>query len=164
MYYDSIADGYDSLHREEQQKKLEIIKGNLDIRRSRIKGQLTEQDQDKDEILKIIDNILIKEKNIYGKILKIFNGEDKNLILDMQDDLQDLTDQFGLHLTKEENTIHAVAPDIEARIKEMEKKNNVLNTENDRLKEDLKKAMETIDNIQAEYEQLYQKAKDLENK
>lgn len=153
-----------SKERKIREEFVSTFKDNLEIRRKHIEQQLMQIDQDKDEIIGIIDNIITKEKSICAKVLKIFNGKDKDLILDMQGDLQDLTDQFGMHIVNEENTTATVSPDIEARIKEMEKRNNVLKTENDRLKDDLKKSLETIDSIQAEYEQLYKKTKDLENK
>lgn len=143
---------------------INTFKDNLDNRRHHIESQLESADENKEEILKIIENILTKEKTIYGKMLRIFNGSDKNLILDIQDDLHALTDEFGVHIKKEENTANVVTPEMEARMKDLEKKNKIYKIENDRLKDDLKKALETIDSIQAEYEQLYKKTKDLEQK
>ena len=140
------------------------FKENMDARKHHIESQLEQIDDDKEKILHIIENIVTKEKSIYGKMLKIFNGSDKNLLLDIQDDLQALTDEFGIHIKKDTTVTNEIAPEIEKRIQAMEKKNNVLKIENDRLKDDLKKALETIDSIQAEYEQLYKKTKDLEQR
>ena len=103
-----------------------------------------------------IESILNKERSICSNVLNIFTGKKKELLLQLQDDLKELTDVYHAlvvhHQEKEPEVVES-----QVNTEEYESQIKVLTEDNDRLKEDLKKALESIDYLQAQYTELFKK-------
>lgn len=102
-------------------------------------------------------NIMDKEKTICDHVLRIFNGNEKSLILELQNDLNNLTEAYrelgGLaHCGTDENA------GSKEDIAKMEMSIEALKKDNDRLKDDLKKALESVDYLQEQYTVLFDKS------
>ena len=100
--------------------------------------------------------IMNNEKKICGNVLKIFSGKDRELLLKLQDDLANLTDAYqslAQAAQKSDDGKQVDSKDVER----LRAKNKVLDEENERLKEDLKKSLESIDYLQAQYAELSKK-------
>ncbi|HEC29317.1 MAG TPA: hypothetical protein ENI65_07010 [Gammaproteobacteria bacterium] len=101
-------------------------------------------------------NIMEKEKTICDHVLRIFNGKGRNLILELQNDLNNLTEAYkelgGMsHYNPDDNS------DNQEDIEKMEGVIEALQKDNDRLKDDLKKALESVDYLQEQYTVLFDK-------
>lgn len=110
-----------------------------------------------------INEIMNTERIICSNVLKIFDGRDKGLIMNLRDDLDDLSGAYhhlaslGHEQSADECVVVDTAESDDAEDKESEL--YVLRVENQRLKEDLKKSLENIDYLQAQYTELFEKTK-----
>lgn len=102
--------------------------------------------------------IIKRERKIFADVLKIFQGEDKSLILNLQDDLkrlnqtyQDLANQLNSSGAITAGTNGVTDEQLQEAVKE-------LKHENEELKEELKKSQESIDYLQVQYTELFDKA------
>jgi len=103
-----------------------------------------------------IENILSKERSICSNVLNIFTGKNKALVLQLQDDLKELSDVYHALVVHHQNAAPEVV-EAEVDTSKFESQITVLTDENERLKEDLKKALESIDYLQAQYTELFKK-------
>jgi len=108
------------------------------------------------------EEIIKNERKIFSNVLKIFSGKDKSLILSLQDDLaslnqtyQKLANKISSQVDSSVNVSSSEDGD-EALLGEV----NVLREENARLKEDLKKSLESIDYLQVQYSDLFDKTQE----
>lgn len=115
-----------------------------------------------------INEIMHTERTICSNVLKIFDGRDKGLIMNLKDDLDDLSGAYH-HLATLGHAQSAVDPLVidssacepgsDENSDDKESELYVLRVENQRLKEDLKKSLENIDYLQAQYTELFEKTK-----
>jgi len=117
-------------------------------------------DETKDYAKEIIRN----ERTIFSNVLKIFNGKDKSTILSLQKDLsnlnqtyQKLANKISQDATSSDDGSTAGGVDNEHLQSEI----TLLKEENSRLKEDLKKSLESIDYLQIQYTELFDKTKNI---
>jgi hypothetical protein len=103
----------------------------------------------------LLDELLQREKSIYSHTLKIFSGRDRGAIVKLNDDIKALTEAYqsiaaSSHPQVENNQD---TPDVSSE--ELE----VLKKDKERLQDELKTALESIDRLQKEYQNLYEKNK-----
>lgn len=116
----------------------------------------------------VVNEIMDKERTICSNVLKIFDGRDKGLIMNLKDDLDGLSGAYH-HLASlgheqvAANPIVADSSAIDSASDENSEDNEselyALRVENQRLKDDLKKSLENIDYLQAQYTELFEKTK-----
>lgn len=110
-----------------------------------------------------VNEIMNKERTICSNVLRIFNGQDKSLIMNLREDLDGLSGAYHnlASLRHEQPSTKPVANDQQnaADDADMAATLDVLRTENQRLKEDLKKSLENVDYLQAQYTELFEKTK-----
>lgn len=99
--------------------------------------------------------IMQNERKICSNMLSLFNGKDRGLLLQLRGDLANLTDAY--------KGIASMSPSDQTGSQEnindesLINKITVLTDENERLKDDLKKAIESIDYLQTQYTDLFKK-------
>jgi len=102
--------------------------------------------------------ILNKEKTICNNVLKIFSGKDKQLLLELQNDLNNLTATYrDLAMVGKTEAPENSGPVDSKDLDLLRSENKVIKDDNERLKEDLKKALESIDYLQVQYTDLFEK-------
>lgn len=108
--------------------------------------------------------IIKNERTIFSNVLKIFNGKDKSTILSLQNDLsnlnqtyQSLANKISLEAGSNDGGTTAASVDDTHLQSEI----TLLKEENTRLKEDLKKSLESIDYLQVQYTELFDKTKNI---
>jgi len=109
-----------------------------------------------------VNEIMNKERTICSNVLRIFNGKDKSLIMNLREDLDGLSGAYhNLASLRQERPVEAAVsvPQESTGDEDMASTLNVLRTENQRLKDDLKKSLENIDYLQAQYTELFEKTK-----
>jgi len=99
--------------------------------------------------------IMKNERKICSNMLSLFNGSDRDLLLQLQGDLENLTDAYkalaSMSNSKEQDA--SGGKDDEGLLE----KTRMLADENERLKDDLKKALESVDYLQTQYTELFKK-------
>lgn len=99
--------------------------------------------------------IMSNERKICSNMLSLFNGKDRALLLQLQGDLANISEAYsGIASMSKSN--NATAQD-NVTDKALTEKVTVMSEENTRLKEDLKKALESIDYLQNQYTELFKK-------
>jgi len=102
--------------------------------------------------------ILNKEKTICNNVLKIFSGKDKQLLLELQNDLNNLTATYRDLAMVGKTAAPASSGSGDSKdLERLRSENKVIKDDNERLKEDLKKALESIDYLQVQYTDLFEK-------
>jgi len=102
--------------------------------------------------------ILKKEKEICNNVLQIFSGKDKKLLLQLQDDLNNLTKTYhDLAMVGKTATTSSDEGTDSKDVERLRSENKIIKEDNERLKEDLKKALESIDYLQVQYTDLFEK-------
>lgn len=109
-----------------------------------------------DEAEKNMQLIFDREKTLYSKILKIFYRHEHDEISRVQDSIIALTEAYESLAQNCKARAASVTVDDgeEARLRD---KISVLHNDNERLKDDLKQALESVDRIQKEYLAIYEK-------
>jgi hypothetical protein len=108
-----------------------------------------------------MEDIYKLEKSLYSRILKIFYRHEYDQINYIDRDIQALEAAY-ISLSMNNAPVAAESENKAAseELAAMERKVNILNQDNERLKEDLKRALESVDRIQTEYLAIYEKHKD----
>jgi len=99
--------------------------------------------------------IMKNERKICSNMLRLFNGKDRDLLLQLQGDLANLTDAYkSLASMNQSNGTTGDSASVDDKLMEQM---SVLKSDNERLKDDLKKSLESIDYLQAQYTELFKK-------
>lgn len=137
-------------------KLVSEFKQNSPERKKHLLQLLKEKYQmDSGEAEKYMEDIYNQEKTLYAKILKIFYRHERSEISHIRENIQALTEAYeNLGNSKQPVLQDAVQEHNDQKIsEEMERMLN----ENERLKADLKQALESVDRIQSEYIAIYDK-------
>lgn len=110
-----------------------------------------------DEAQKKLHELMSREKSLYSHVLKAFTGQDRSIISNLNDDIQELIKAYQSlsenqpASTEEENTAEVNTDEIE----KLQAEKDLALRERDNLKKDLNIALDSIQKIQAEYSQMY---------
>ena len=110
-----------------------------------------------DDAEKNMQLIFDREKNLYSKILRVFYRHEHNELSKIQESIAALTQAY--ESLAEDCKSQQVKPESDSSGEEsrLRDKIKVMREENDRLKVDLKQALESVDRIQKEYLAIYEK-------
>lgn len=107
--------------------------------------------------------IMKNERKICSNMLRLFNGSDRDLLLQLQGDLENLTDAYKALASMSKTNAAASSSSSKISDEETQNKIKVLTDENIRLKDDLKKALESVDYLQTQYTELFKKTNNEED-
>jgi len=138
------------------QKFADDFKESSDSRKDELEKAIEEAFHLQGDVGKEYAQLIMKsERKICSNMLSLFNGKDRALLLQLQGDLANLTDAYkGIASMSDQSQSDS---QNEANNDVLEDKIKVLTDENNRLKEDLKKALESIDYLQNQYTELFKK-------
>lgn len=125
--------------------------GRREAMREKMMSNLLLREEELDDFL---DNINISEKKLYKHILNMYLGFERQCLPEIRDDISDINNYWVETIQKNTGLkVQDSAP--EEKTGDLNSKIDELTTENTKMSTDLKKAMETMDDIIKEYSLMY---------